>query len=379
MQVDGGPVIDDPDNEVVHVLGEEGDHQVRFWARDLAGNENDGDPGGSGVPPSNQPGVARVKLDMTAPALAFANAEDPADPELIRAPATDSLSGVANGLISYRSQGAVDWTPLQTDRVPGALEARMPSEGLPDGPYELRAEALDVAGNESVSTRRADGRDMLITLPLKTGTELKARFGSGRERITIGYGRESRVEGRLLSAAGEPLGGQSIEITETFDLGATESERTRESITDGDGHYALVLPPGPSREVGAEFAGSRQLTDARSPELDVGVRSGASLVATKRRPDVGQRFRFFGRVKRAGAQLPAGGKLVELQVRRPEGWDTIRQAFRTKPNGSWSFEFKFGPYYFEPTKFRFRLKVLRETGWPYKAAATRQRVVTAMP
>jgi hypothetical protein len=182
-----------------------------------------------------------------------------------------------------------------------------------------------------------------------------------------------------MTAGGEPLGGESIAITETFDLGATESERTREAITDGEGRFALVLPTGPSREVHASYAGSRQLTDADASDLTVGVRSEASLATTNRRPRVGKLFRFFGRVKRAGAALPAGGKLVELQVRRPEGWDTVRQAFRTKTNGRWSFAFKFGPYYMEPTKFKFRLKVLREAAWPYKAGRTRLQGVTVIP
>jgi hypothetical protein len=379
LRVDEGPIVSDPDNEVVHVLTEEGDHQVRYWARDLAGNENDGDPGGNGLPANNQPGVARVKLDMTPPTAGFANAQDPADPELVRAHVSDGLSGVVRGQISYRPQGAISWTQLQTDLRSGYLEARLSSDSLPEGDYELRAEAEDQAGNTVVTTRRQDGSDMVLTLPLKTGTELRADLGGGRERKTISYGRESVIEGKLVSAGGEPLAGQSIEITETFDLGSIESERTRESITDGNGRFALVLPPGPSRSVTAEFTGSRQLEDAESPQLDLGVRSGASLGATDRRPPVGKRFRFRGRVRRAGAEMPPGGKLVELQVRRPEGWDTVRQAFRTRPDGSWTFPFRFGPYYFEPTEFRFRLKVLRESGWPYKASSTRRRSVTVVP
>ncbi len=379
LRINGGPVIADPDNEVVHVLDEEGDHEIRFWARDLAGNENDGDPGGGGVPANSQPGVARVRLDTTAPEVAFANAQDPADPELVRAPVADALSGLEGGLISYRAQGATSWTPLATERVTGALEARMPSETLPDGAYELQATATDAAGNQAVTTQRLDGSEMVLEVPLKVETELRADLGSGRERLTVPYGRQSRLDGRLVDAAGEPLGGESVAVTETFDLGSTQSERTREAITDGDGRFAIVLPPGPSREVTAVFAGSHSLTDASSEQLDLGVRGGASLASTQKRPRVGERFRFQGRVKRAGAELPAGGKLVELQVRRPEGWDTVRQAFRTKGSGRWSFDFRFGPYYLRPTSFRFRLKVAKETGWPYKTATTQDRKVTVVP
>ena len=79
MQVDDGPVLADPDNEVSHTLDEEGDHLVRYWARDLAGNENDGGP------MDNEPGTARVRVDLTPPALAFADRQDPADPEVVHA------------------------------------------------------------------------------------------------------------------------------------------------------------------------------------------------------------------------------------------------------------------------------------------------------
>ena len=61
---------------------------------------------GSGAVPAC---VARtVMVDNTAPELAFANAEDREDPELIRAAATDRHSGVGSGTIAYRPAGRGD-------------------------------------------------------------------------------------------------------------------------------------------------------------------------------------------------------------------------------------------------------------------------------
>jgi hypothetical protein len=94
---------------------------------------------------------------------------------------------------------------------------------------------------------------------------------------------------------------------------------------------------------------------------------------------VGRRFAFRGRLAHLGARLPAGGKLVELQVGRPEGWDTVRQAFRTRANGRWRFPFRFGDYYAAPTRFRFRLKVGREADWPYAPVKSRPLRITVVP
>jgi hypothetical protein len=364
---------------VTHVLVEEGEHLVRFWARDLAGNENDGDPGGSDMSPNNQPGVAQVKIDRTAPSLAFANAQDPSDPELVHATVTDSLSGLASGRISYRSAGEDDWQPLVTRLTDEGLEATVPSEALPDGSYEFGAEASDRAGNTGVTSQREDGPPMVLQLPLKAQTELRTSIGSSGDTKTVGYGHPSKVDGRLVDASGKLIAGEVVEVAERFDDGSLAADRTREVVTDDEGRFSIGVAPGTSRSLQVSYAGSPRYTATDSGRLRLDVEGDAQLSTTKRRPRVGQRFRFRGRVKHFAARVPHRGKLVELQVRRPEGWDTVRQAFRTRSNGHWSFRFHFGNYYFRPTTFRFRLKVGRETGWPYRPVITRSRRVTVIP
>jgi hypothetical protein len=86
-------------------------------------------------------------------------------------------------------------------------------------------------------------------------------------------------------------------------------------------------------------------------------------------------------VKHHGAQIPAGGKLVELQVREgARRWGTVKEAFSTRGDGRYSTSYRFGTFYSRPVTFRFRVKVTRENGWPYKAPVrSRARRVTVVP
>ena len=70
----------------------EGATQVRYWARDLAGNVNDGlvGPGGDRHRP---PGSAVVRIDTVVPDLGFLG-RNPDDPELVSVAVNDSSSGL---------------------------------------------------------------------------------------------------------------------------------------------------------------------------------------------------------------------------------------------------------------------------------------------
>jgi hypothetical protein len=90
---------------------------------------------------------------------------------------------------------------------------------------------------------------------------------------------------------------------------------------------------------------------------------------------------FRGSVGTLGAALTRG-KLVELQVKGGgiRRYRTVRQAFRTDPRGRWSLRYGFDRFYKRPTKFRFRLKVSREGGWPYLApSVSRSRTLQVVP
>ena len=95
---------------------------------------------------------APFDVDNAPPTVAFTTAQDPNDPELIRAPAADATSGISSGQIFYRPVGQTSWRPLDTRLQSGELRARIDSTIEPPGDYEFMAQASDVAGNSAQTT-----------------------------------------------------------------------------------------------------------------------------------------------------------------------------------------------------------------------------------
>jgi len=181
--------------------------------------------------------------------------------------------------------------------------------------------------------------------------------------------------------SGNPIAGQPLEIVETYAPGASLAPRGRTVTTDARGRVAAKLPAGPSRDVTVVYAGSRRYLAAAPAAVGLTVDGYARLGAVPRRVTAGRKVLFRGTVGTLGANL-ARGKLVELQVKGGgiRLYRTVRQAFRTDPRGRWSLRYGFDRFYERPTRFRFRLKVSREGGWPYLApSVSRSRTLQVMP
>ncbi len=345
-----------------------GSNTVEICAEDFAGNR-----------PACT--ARTVSVDNAPPALAFADTQSRDDPELVTAGVAEAHSGVAAGAIDYRAVGADSWRPLETAISSDELRARVESSALQPGDYEFRAEATDVAGNRGETTRRADGSAMVLTFPLRQFVDLAASLEPGGARTrTVRYGTGSEASGRLLDSAGEPLAGEEIVVDEYFGAGALIDRRTRFVRTDSAGRWSSPIPAGPSREVSASFAGSSRFQEAAEPAGRLTVRSQATFTRSRARVREGGRVVFAGKVGHFGARIPAGGKLIELQVREAVGrWNTVREAFHTEPSGRYRFGYRFGRFYDTDARFKFRVKVAREQGWPYKAPVrSRPRTVTVL-
>jgi hypothetical protein len=106
--------------------------------------------------------------------------------------------------------------------------------------------------------------------------------------------------------------------------------------------------------------------ETRGPKLT--VKSSARFQTSRRHVPEGGRVAFSGKIRHLGARIPAGGKLLELQVREGPGtWNTVREAFYTRASGAYRLTYRFGRFYRDDVRYRFRVKVAREQGWPYKA------------
>jgi hypothetical protein len=308
-----------------------------------------------------------IQVDNAAPHVAFTNIQDPNDPELVRAPAVDATSGVVSGRIYYRPIGTKTWRPLGTQRRSGQLRARIDSTIDPPGRYEFMARATDAAGNTTVTTRRANGQPMVLTFPLKSGVQLRGHLAGGSHQSTIGYGRPSKVSGFLYDASGQPLPDQEVTVTEYFGEGALIDRRIRTVHTDPQGRWRERLPGGPSRRVIASYAGTRRYLPDGTSAGSLRVKTKASLHISHHSVPEGHRVAFKGRVGHLAARIPPGGKLVELEVKDGKSWHTVRHPFYTRANGKYRVKYRFARFYVSNVRYRFRVKVIRERNWPYKA------------
>ena len=200
--------------------------------------------------PTSRPRPRWCGSTATPPAVAFANSQDPDDPELIEARVSDPLSGPdpSRGWIAVRRAGSGDALRGAADRVGrgGQLRARWDSDAYPAGEYEFRATGYDAAGNAATTDRRANGADgagqpaegadrsarrvrrqdagLAPLRAARRAASLPARSDRGVRPApgdqAVPYGRGVLFSGRLIAALGSPLARMPVRIVERFDPGA---------------------------------------------------------------------------------------------------------------------------------------------------------------
>jgi len=373
---DGTPAIAPGPRIEAGVIGE-GVHRVAYYARDAAGNVDDGAVvnGTANTPPR----IAVVRIDRTPPLLFFANSQDPRDPGLLRASLADGLSGPepARGWIGVRPAGSGErFGRLPTWPGPaGELRAHWDSDSYPVGRYEFQATGYDAAGNAGTAARRRDGAPMILSNPLKAGTELKASFAGDRLRCTVSYGRGVRVSGRLTTGIRSPLAGMAVRIVERFAAGARPATRTSTVTTGRDGTYSLRLEPGSSREVTASFGGDPRLGRAASATLELAVRSTVRLRASSRIAEVGGAPLVFRGAVSPSESAPIADLPVQLQFRLAGAeWSEFRTV-KTNRRGRFRYAYRFSDDDSRGARFQFRAYVPTHENWPYEPSSSRPVLV----
>lgn len=348
----------------------DGDYLLRLWLRDAAGNADvrtAGDP-------------VHVRFDDQAPHAAFA-APDPTDPTTIAVDVTDNASGLSGGVVEVRRTGADAWRPLTT-RVSGErLLASVDDEHLANGVYEVRARAVDQAGNERSTTTRADGRAMQLTLPIRLATRIRAgairvvhRRGHAsatiRRRVRVPFGHRTRLRGRLTSRDGTPVAQTEVQVLQLRHQAGASWTPVATLKTSDRGGFTYLAPAGVSRTVRFRYPGTAVVRPADS---DVRLRVAAlSTIALPRHQYVnGSVAHFRGHV--LGGNIPAGGKIVELQV-------LLRGRFRTfattraNRHGRWRYDYRFDGTSGRQT-YRFRAHIPTEATYPYDPGASHRVIV----
>jgi hypothetical protein len=379
IRVDGGaPAIAFGESAVATTVIAEGVHRIAYYARDAAGNVDDG--GNSNGIVNVSPRTAWVGIDRAAPSVAFANSEDPRDPDLLRVRVTDSLAGAdpSRGRIGVRPAGSGDRFEPLPPAPPGVgeLRARWDSDAYPLGEYEFRAIGYDVAGNATVTTRRRNGTPMVLSNPLKATTALGARLRNHAPQRTVPYGRGIRFSGRLTTGTRSPLAGMPVRIVERFAAGAATAVRVSTVRTAEGGTFSIRLAPGPSREVAATFDGTPTLSRSASRPLRLGVRSAVRLRTSSGIAKVGgPPLVFRGQVAAVPGAIPSEGKSVQLQFRLPGlPWAEFR-TIKTDRRGRFRYPYRFSDDDSRGARFQFRAYAPAQDDWPYEPGGSRPVIV----
>ncbi len=333
------------------------------------------------------------RIDGTGPVGKF-KALDPGDPRRVEVEVEDATSGVADGRIEFRRVGEQGFRVLDTRREAGVLAARIDDQALPAGRYELRAVVKDVAGNEAVIDRWADGSATTIGMPLRLGSTLEASGETRVERcakptpkrktkanvkrkrkvtrrrcrstveptksLALRHGKRGTTSGRLATSQGAPIAETAV-IVEAQARSGGSFAPVGSARTDAQGRFRFALPPGPSRTVRYRYDGTNTIRPAAA-EITTRVPALARLSADRRRLRNGQTVRFTGRL--LGKPIPAGGKVVALQAKVGRKWRTFATP-RANVKGVFRHRYRFTSTT-GTRRYAFRAVVAREDAYPYE-------------
>ncbi len=348
-----------------------GDWSLRLWREDEAGNQETAN--------ASQP--VHLRFDPEPPQLGF---ETPSadDPTRIAVQATDRISGVAGGGIEISPAGSGTWQALPTSQEGDSLVTRIDDAALPSGDYELRANAHDLADNLAETDQRLDGQPMRLRLPLRVVTSMKAgvigkrgpRGRKGKRRTVleprdkVAFGRRVRLGGRIVSSPGHALAGAKVLVYSQPKEGTEQLEGTL--ATNASGRFAYEVEARSSQRFRFVYPGTATILPVEDTATLL-VKGTSTISVRPKHVLNGGSVRFKGRV--VGRPLPEGGKLIELQVRLTDEWQTFRTV-RSDPDGSWRV-----PYRFRRTcglqRFGFRAHLPGEATYPLETGNSRQRVV----
>lgn len=346
---------------------------------------------------------AKMRSDKTSPAVTI-DRSSPDQPNVMRAVALDSASGVRDANFFYRPIGGswqqlgVSLHEIAPERRAVAIVANIPDQTLPPGRYEIRVSATDHAGNGRGSQISAGSQTAFIDLPLRSSPLITTGFRAWvtkrrcvkrrtrricRKRRTrsktetvesmqVKYGKSDRIVGRLVDGAGAPINAASISV---FEVVLGEQRRfVGQTSTDLRGRFTFTPVRGTSRLLILRYAGSSQHLPVEDSARLL-VRPKLKLSASKRAVRSGGVVKFSGRLYSAGASKPRSGLALKLQFASRDGWRSIPVESNVSRSGRFTVRWIFGRTS-RPIKYRIRAVVPWVEGWAYETGTS--NVVTVV-
>ena len=380
-RLDGGELRSGPGDAVRQSFGDDGEHNLTFAARDLAGNRS----------PER---AVSFKIDRTPPELVVFEAPDGDDPRRVVVAASDRTSGIAGGVVEMRRMhGDGGWIELPTARDGDRFVATIDDESAERGVYQLRARVTDKAGNEASGDRRRDGSPATVdTAALRQGTKLTAGLVTKSSKTTtkvcskkrpgrkpkcrkkttktpggkltgtlgVAFGRGAAARGALETESGAPLGDAVVDVYARSAAAGSEFERLGAVRTNPKGEFAYTVPAGTSRSVRFRYDGDGRHRSAEEAVV-LNVAAAATIAASHRTRRNGQTVGFKGKLR--SLPIPAAGKLLDLQAFYRSKWRTFATP-RADSKGKWSYRYRFGATRGK-VPYRFRVLIRPESAYPY--------------
>jgi hypothetical protein len=325
-----------------------GDYRLRVWLEDSVGLT--GPAATVAIPRDTTPPAAPQDLALAAPEtprsvqgfdLRWRNVADPGSP--IDAAHYEVLDGAGQVVVSTqtaRGEGIAAIADLEAPRQ--------------SGPYALRLWLEDEEGNVGAPVT-APLSYRCVRSEVGGASELSAGLGAnGAAEVVLHQGDGSTLSGHL-SGPGGGVAGAAICV---FARVITESDADflGVAISGPGGEYRFSIPPGASRELSARYRSQHRELNATALAQTI---VHPTFEVTKKVVYNKHYAKFTGSLPG-----PANNEVVVVaQVKRGEGWLAYHR-YRTRNNGEVTLVYRLTRT-FEPTRYKMRLQVRSQSGYPY--------------
>jgi hypothetical protein len=310
---------------------------------------------------------------------------------------SDEGSGVYRGFVEIDGRRLVDEVVSEND---GACMDALPGDGnayeflspqpcklsanvsldfdtsrVSNGDHSIRVGAEDAAGNSAaaygpapfhVENDSSFGGESGRTNGANASNAARfiARFWRSHRRDSrVPYGSRVVIVGRLVNEEDRGIGHADVQLILRRAGAEGTVLRYEKARTNANGAFRIALRAElPSQLLRLAYKSyANAVKPAAVAPLRLNVRAGLRLHVRPRAVRNGETIVFRGRL--LGRPVPSGGRLIEVQVRHPWGWQTFATA-RARRDG-WFRYARTLRRSFMATTYTFRVRCREESGYAY--------------
>jgi hypothetical protein len=261
----------------------------------------------------------------------------------------------------------------------GSGETLRPTSLAP-GRRTLVVRAIDAGNNIAESAPKEtdvltpSDRGALNGTGATEGGKVTVRFltGTHKTRRTIGFNSKAPIRGRLYNDNGDPVANAAIAVL-TRDLDDNDAKVRAYEKTGDRGYFYYRATAYASRLY--QFAWAAHVNDQRytaNGYVTLRARATATLSASPSRPRIGQKVTLSGRL---AGKRPRRSVDIVAQGKGPGGGYRTFADGRVGKSGRFRLTYRFRDPSSRGHRFRFRIKIERDTGYAYYGGYSRTATV----